>query len=66
MSKKYSWTVRIDVDETWVEDGFDITDERLQDMLQKILPYANSLEVGGEVLKAPTRERIRKAQGYKD
>ena len=60
----FSWTVRVDVDERWVADGFDLTDERLQDILLHALPYANERELGGKVLKAPDVKDIRKAQGY--
>lgn len=49
MAKKqwYAWTVEFKVHRTWVEDGFDMTDERALDMLSHDLGYATPLECSG-------------------
>lgn len=36
----FKWTVEIEVHETWVADGFDMTEDRLRHMLEMALPYA--------------------------
>lgn len=63
--KKFKWTVEFTVDETWVEDGFDLTDERALDMLNSDLQWARPDELGAKVIRAPDGAKIRKAQGYK-
>ena len=62
--RRFKWTVEIEVDEKWVADGFDLTEERVVDMLQNDLRYAYESEVGARVLKAPSKKDIRVAQGY--
>lgn len=65
MGKKFKWVVELEVDETWVADGFDLTQRRADLLAQHILPHAYSFEVGMRVLEAPRDEEIAKAQGYK-
>jgi hypothetical protein len=62
----FRWTVQIDVHETWVADGFELTEERLHDMITKDLNFAYGHEVSGRILKAPPKKQIRLAQGYVD
>ena len=63
--KTFKWTVEFEVDETWVADGFDLDDERAQDMIQNDLRLATSFEAKAKVIKSPPAKAIRKAQGYK-
>lgn len=64
---KFKWTVEFTVDETWVADGFNLTDLRALDMLAGDLRYANvGTELAARVVKAPDPMKIAKAQGYKD
>lgn len=65
MAKKFKWTVEFTVDEIWVADGFDLTDDRARDMIASDLAWAQGSEVAAKVLKAPDPAAIRKAQGYK-
>lgn len=51
---------------TWVEDGFDLTDERAHEMMTREISSAYGHEVKARVLDAPPRKAIRKEQGYKD
>lgn len=62
----FKWTIEIEVDETWVADGFDISDaEDFADRFAaKFLPQAYPEEVKAEIIKAPDQADIRKAQGY--
>jgi hypothetical protein len=62
----YKWTVEIEVNEVWVADGFDLTDERLKEMIESELGYSYSHETRVQVLKAPSPKKIRRAQGYTD
>ena len=63
---KLKWLVELEVDETWIADGFDLTDERAKDMLAKDLQYAHGTELSAKVIKAPDPKVIRKLQGYED
>lgn len=63
---KFKWTVEFTIDETWVADGFDLTTERAQRMIEKELGWARSTEVHAKTVKAPDPKSIRKAQGYTD
>lgn len=62
--KTFKWTVEFTVDETWVADGFDLDDERAEEMLRNDLRYAYCEELGAKVIKAPSRRSINVAQGY--
>jgi len=64
--KMYEWTVKIRVAENWIADGFDLTDDRGQSMLEKALPYAFESEIACEVIATPDADEIARAQGYKD
>jgi hypothetical protein len=62
---KLKWTVQFEIDECWVADGFNLTDERALDMLAHDLGWANvGMELGAKVIKAPDPHLIRKLQGY--
>lgn len=64
MSNKLKWTVVFEVDAVWVEDGFDLTDERALEMLAFELRLADiGSELGAKVIEAPDPMRIRKLQG---
>ena len=60
--KTFKWVVEFEVTETWVEDGFDINEDRAQDMLANALPYAYGHELKAKVIKAPDPKYIKKAQ----
>lgn len=62
---KLKWIVAFSVDETWIEDGFDIDNERALDILSKALPYANiGTELKARVIRRPDAGKIAKLQGY--
>jgi hypothetical protein len=66
MTKRFlKWTLEIEVDETWVADGFDLTDERAHAMLANDLRYAYGHELKAKVLTRPPDEVIAQVQGYK-
>lgn len=63
-SRRFKWVVEFEVDLTWVEDGFDLTDERALNMLSHDLSYAHiDTELGAKVLKAPKAMDLAKARG---
>ena len=64
--KKFKWVVEFTVDEIWVADGFDLTEDRAIDMLSETLPFANiDGELSAKIIKAPDKNKILKTQGYK-
>ncbi len=60
--ERYKWLVEIEVDEMWVADGFNLSDERLHQMLGRELQCAYSTEYSGKVIAAPDPAAIKKAQ----
>lgn len=64
--KMYKWTVEFEVAPVWVADGFDMTDERAQNMLREDLSLSSSSEVTARVIKAPKATDIAREQGFKD
>jgi len=64
--RKFTWVVELGVSETWVEDGFDLTNERALEMLSKDLGYAfNDIELSARVIARPNQNLVAQAQGYK-
>ena len=61
-NKGFKWIIEIEVDPSWVADGFDMDDERAKEMLAKELPYAFNYEIAARVLKSPAKEKILKEQ----
>ena len=64
MPKFYKWTVEIEVVDTWVADGFNLTDERAHSMVNNDLRWAQGSEIRCKVISKPDDEAIAKEQGY--
>lgn len=62
--KTFKWVVEFEVTENWVEDGFNITDQKAVAMIENVLPFASGAEFSAKVIKAPDAKIIRKVQGY--
>ena len=60
----FKWTVEFQVHRTWVEDGFDLDDERALNMLSHDISWAVDGELRAKVLKRPNKKEVLKAQGY--
>lgn len=60
---RYVWIVALEVDPAWVQDGFDLDDDRAKRMLEKELSYAYGHELAARVLRTPDPAAIRKEQG---
>lgn len=56
--KTYRWIVEFRVSSMWVQDGFNLTDERALAMLERDLPFANGSEIDALVLKGPDPKEI--------
>lgn len=63
-SQWFKYTVEFQVHRTWVEDGFDLTDERAKNMLAYDLQSAHGSELKAKVLSAPKPEVVAVTQGY--
>lgn len=62
---KLKWTVELYVAPVWVEDGFDLTDDRALYMLANDLRFANvGAELHAKVVGRPEDTRVAKLQGY--
>jgi hypothetical protein len=63
---KMKWLVEFEVDEIWVADGFDMTDQGALDMLSSVLGYANiGTELDARIIAGPSAKRVANAQGYR-
>ena len=62
---KLTWTVELSVDESWIADGFDLTEERALEMLNTTIPYAYGHELEVKIIKSPKTIKIAKLQGYR-
>ncbi len=60
------WTVEIEVDDSWVADGYEVTPDRLAESVMRDIGYAYPNEVSVKVLKAPAPDKVAKVQGYRD
>ena len=62
--RTFKWVLEVEVSEDWVADGFDITEENVQDIANALNPYAIEGEYRVRILQAPAPELVRQAQGY--
>lgn len=60
----FTWTVEFKVHKTWVEDGFDLDDDRAKDMIESDLTWADGWETKARVLSSPDKDLVRRVQGY--
>jgi hypothetical protein len=61
----YKWTVQIEIDPIWVRDGFNLTRERMLEILSKTLDFAYEHEFDAQIISAPDPKQIRVEQGHK-
>ena len=58
------WTVEIDIDNSWIADGFELEADNLRDAInESLLGYARPEEIKVKILKAPSKINILKLQG---
>jgi len=50
---KCRWTVQFSVSDNWIADGFELTQEDVERMIQERIPYAYPHEVTAEIRRAP-------------
>ena len=63
--KMRKWVVAFYVADTWIRDGFDLTDERAKEMLAHDLDFARDDELKARVISAPAKGVIRDLQSGK-
>jgi hypothetical protein len=61
----FYWDVRLGIHKTWVADGADMTDDRVQDILEHHLGYARSDELKAQVLRRPSDKAVAAEMGYR-
>ena len=64
--RRFKWVVEIELDESWVADGFDLGEWDPDVLAGRIMPYATEEEKTVRVVEAPSPASIREAQGYTD
>ena len=72
--RAYRWTFTgtITVTDVWVADGFDLTQEKLKDLIEEglsgVLGYArpDEYEATAQITATPDPKAIRREQGYQD
>jgi len=62
----FRWVVEIRMDEKWVADGFDITDQRMCDTIMAVYPHISGTEVECQVISHPPDEEVAKEMGFKN
>jgi len=55
---KLKWLVEFEIDEVWINDGFRLTNEVAQEMIDNAIPWGIPGENKGKVIKAPIEEEI--------
>lgn len=50
------YTVVFEIDQVWIDDGFDLSDSEAKDMLWERLPWANDHEIDAHVVDARDEE----------
>lgn len=60
----YKWILELEVNETWVADGFNLTEKQWKDWAADGLAHLNASEFRTRVIHAPSVDSIAKAQGF--
>ena len=58
----FKWMVEFSVAETWVADGFNLTDARALEMLENDIQFAYPHELRARVVRAPKAADIGRVQ----
>ena len=61
--KTFKWTVEFEIAESLVADGFDLTDDVAEGMIEQRLSHAYPGELKARVVKAPTKSALASAKG---
>ena len=62
-SMRFRWRIEIEIDEVWVADGFEVTEDRIHDMVVSAIGFARPDEVLVRILASPHPDEILQAQG---
>lgn len=60
------WVAEIEVTKNWVADGFELTEERLHNMMCDNLDFAYPHEIKVKIIQAPAPEEIERLQNGDD
>ena len=63
--KKFKWVVEFTVNGTWVEDGFNLTQQVAKEMIEARLGFAYDHETAAKILKCPTQKEINSAGNWR-
>lgn len=63
MNRRLKYIVEFEIDEKWIADGFDLTQERAKSMLANELSHANGSELEATIVLAPEPHAIAVLQG---
>ena len=64
--KMFTWTVEFSINECWVQDGFNLTKEKSEEMLDSFLPFAYPNEISVKIVKKPTDISLLLARGFSE
>lgn len=60
------YVVEFGIDESWIQDGYELTQNRVKAMIEKELSFAYSGETYAKILEMPTDEQIAQIQGFEN
>lgn len=61
----HSWTIKLDVADLWLTDGFNPDADQLEDAIRStLLGYASEHEVKVTIIEKPSEQVIEHLQGY--
>lgn len=56
--KKFKWRVEFEIDETWVADGFNLTEDVAKEMIENYLGWAHPSETAAKIVSSPPEKDI--------
>jgi hypothetical protein len=60
--RSLKWTVEIEVDAVWIEDGFELTEEIVTEAIESRIGYTREGEIKTTIVKTPTEAEFREVK----
>ena len=60
------WVVEFSIDESWIADGFDLTEERAKEMIANEIGWSYSFETSARIVKRPDVAILKRIQNRKE
>lgn len=60
----YYWILQVGIEKTWVADGIDFTDERLENTIQRAYGHLRGDEIKAKVLSRPPDKNVAQEMGF--